>query len=55
MTLDTNDSAFSQPQLEAAIKTTHVCTEEEISKDTQEADKAKSSRCIKILKFLKIC
>ena len=44
MTLDTDASAFSQPQLEAAVETTHVCTEEEKSTDTQEVDKAKSSR-----------
>ena len=45
MTLDTDASALSQPQLEAAVAgTTHVCTEEEISTDTQEVDKAKSSR-----------
>ena len=45
MTLDTDYSAFSQPQLEAAIEITReMFTEEEISTDTQEVDKAKSSR-----------
>ena len=45
MTLDTDASALSQPQLEAAaVEITHFCTEEDISKDTQEVDMAMSSR-----------
>ena len=44
MTLDTDASALSQPHLEAAVEITHVCTEEEISMDTQEVDMAMSSR-----------